>query len=477
MKKFLLLGMSLVMAFSLLTACGGGEEAAPEAEAPAAEDAAGEEAPAEEAGTVVMPVSGVEIDKAVLPTEEFEINFISPRMGVIEAYAEAWEQLDGFENYSFNAVFDQNYLQTQSLAMSAGGDNSYQIMGMSASNFGVFSQNDWLYDLSPFIEKYSDIYNLADIPESMWEDCTVDGKVLGVPTTTNMLLTFYREDIFAEEGLTVPTTYDELIALLDTLVGLGYEYPYVTALGFPNALEIEFMNMMHAVGGDFFDAETNAPLFNSEKGLESLERIYTLYTYMNPDALNWNSDDLTIDFQTGQSVIAQTWGTRSANMEDPSISQVVGLVGYAPSMSVYDGNPLNSYIANDYFIIPYNIGSEEKAEAAFVFMMEALSEPSQQVAGAVSMTSRSSALSDENVSNSPQYPAMLESIELGLKPFVSVEFPFYGQINSLLGPYLSEALANNEGLSAEERTAKFQEALDKAEADSIVLLQDLGYME
>ncbi len=476
MKKFLLLGLSLVMSFSLLAACGGGD-VAPEAEASASSEAAAEDATPEEARMVTMPVSGVELDASVLPAEETEINFISTRFSVGEAYVEELEKLDGFENYKINVNFDQNALQSQNLAMSSGGENSYQIMTVSASNYGIFSQNDWLYDLTPLIEKYYDLYDLGDIPQSMWDDVTIDGKIYAVPITVNMLMMFYREDIMAEEGLSVPTTYDELVSALAALQDAGYEYPYVNALTTPNGLDIEFMNMMYAVGGEYFDPETNAPLFNSPEGLEALERLAELYSYMNPNTLSWNSDDLTIDFQIGQSVIVQTWASRAANMEDESVSQIAGLVGYAPSIRVYEGNPLNSYIANDYFIIPYNVGDEAKAEATFVAIMETISAPAQQKAAAVSMTSRTSSLTEENIAVSPQYEAMTESVELGLKPFVSVEFPFFGQVNALLGPYLSEALSGSAELSPEEKTAKFQEALDKAEADTIVLLQDLGYME
>ncbi len=470
MKKYLLLVLALVLSLSLLVACGGGEEAPPaDTDAPAADDAA-EDAPAEVAGTVVMPVSGVEVDKAAMPAEELEINLISTRMGIIEAYEAEMMKLDGFENYKINFVYDQNAMQTQSMAMSAGGgENSYQLMSVSASNFGVFNSNGWLYDLTPFIEKYGELYNLDDIPQSVWDTVTVDGKILGIPTTVNMLQMFYRSDILEEEGLAVPTTFDELITTLDALVAAGYETPYVTAFGVPYGLEIEFMNMMFALGGEFFDPATNMPLFNSPEGVEALERLDTLYGYMNPDALTWASDDLTVSFQTGGAVIAQTWSTRSANMEDPTVSQIAGLVGYAPSVSVVEGNPLYSYIANDYFVIPHNIGDEALAEAAFLAAMEAICEPAQQAAATVSMVTRASSLTEENIASAPAYPSMLESMELGLRPYVSIEFPFFGQVTTLMGPYLTEALAND-GVTYEEQ-------LQKIEEETIILLQDLGYIE
>ncbi len=451
MKKYLSILLILILSLSLFTGC---------------QDSSSDGG--DVSGTVVMPVSGVEVEKAVMPREELEINFLTVRMGITEAYMAEMEKLTGFENYNIIPVFDPDALQTQTVSMNAGGVNPYQVMSMASGNYGLFSDNDWLYDLTPFIEKYGELYNLDDIPESLWEGVTKDGKIYGIPATTNMYQLFYREDILTEEGIDVPTTYDGLIDALDQLQDSGYDYPYISAFTQPFGIENEFVQMMNAIGGEIFDSETNAPQFNTPDGLEAMEKLEELYSYMNPDVITYNSDDLTVEFQTGGSVFAKTWATRATNFEDTTVSEIAGNVGYSPSVRIEEDMPLFSFVTSDYFIIPYNITDDATAEAAFLAIMEATCAPAQERAGGVSMVSRASSLTEENLAAAPQYAAMLEATELGLAPHTAIAFPFYNQAMGVVGPYLNDAMAGN---------ISFEEALEKCDEDVTVLLQDLGYME
>ena len=42
--------------------------------------------------------------------------------------------------------------------------------------------------------------------------CTLDGKLSGYPTSYNVLGVYYRKDIFEENGIAVPTTFEEFEA-------------------------------------------------------------------------------------------------------------------------------------------------------------------------------------------------------------------------------------------------------------------------
>jgi len=53
------------------------------------------------------------------------------------------------------------------------------------------------------------------------EGFTFDGKVMGVPIDIGGLVMYYNKDIFAENGLSLPTTYAEFIALCETFQANG----------------------------------------------------------------------------------------------------------------------------------------------------------------------------------------------------------------------------------------------------------------
>lgn len=57
---------------------------------------------------------------------------------------------------------------------------------------------DWP-DIVPFVRDMSSSYN---------------GQVVGMPTEANMNLLYYRRDLFKQHNLTVPATWDDLLAIV-----------------------------------------------------------------------------------------------------------------------------------------------------------------------------------------------------------------------------------------------------------------------
>jgi raffinose/stachyose/melibiose transport system substrate-binding protein len=70
----------------------------------------------------------------------------------------------------------------------------------------------------------------GNIMESQFEGFTFDDVTYGVPFTIDGKVFFYNKDIFAENNIEAPTTYDEFIEVLDDLQAAGYETPLVEGL-------------------------------------------------------------------------------------------------------------------------------------------------------------------------------------------------------------------------------------------------------
>ena len=70
----------------------------------------------------------------------------------------------------------------------------------------------------------------GNIMESQFEGFTFDGVTYGVPFTIDGKVFFYNKNIFAENNLVAPNTYDEFIQLLDELQAAGYKTPLVEGL-------------------------------------------------------------------------------------------------------------------------------------------------------------------------------------------------------------------------------------------------------
>ncbi len=74
------------------------------------------------------------------------------------------------------------------------------------------------------LEDVSDIWEENDLDEAMASSMsalTVDGAQYGIPYSYYQWGVYYRTDLFEENGVAVPETFDELVAACETLSGAG----------------------------------------------------------------------------------------------------------------------------------------------------------------------------------------------------------------------------------------------------------------
>ncbi|WP_326551836.1 ABC transporter substrate-binding protein [Micromonospora sp. NBC_01813] len=72
--------------------------------------------------------------------------------------------------------------------------------------------NNALQDLTGVIDSVRDAF-----PDGTWNLTSFSGATYAIPQDVGPMMLFYREDIFTEMGLTVPTTWDEFGALAETV--------------------------------------------------------------------------------------------------------------------------------------------------------------------------------------------------------------------------------------------------------------------
>ncbi len=110
-------------------------------------------------------------------------------------------------------------------------------------------------------------------------------QVYGVPFALQTLQMFYNKAIFAELGLSEPTTWDEFIALNDALLAAGY-IPMATT-----AKDAWMLPILHSVvgagsyGGDAFmeGVLSGEATFEDPAFVESIQAVKDLQTYFPPD--------------------------------------------------------------------------------------------------------------------------------------------------------------------------------------------------
>ena len=93
----------------------------------------------------------------------------------------------------------------------AGDTGTYDIIETYGFVIGPYADAQKLQPLDDLFAKYSAEYGLDQIDESMREGMSYEGKLYGVPMQAQMYVMAYRKDVFEKNGLTPPTTLDEMV--------------------------------------------------------------------------------------------------------------------------------------------------------------------------------------------------------------------------------------------------------------------------
>lgn len=130
----------------------------------------------------------------------------------------------------------------------------------------------------------------------------VDGKTYAVPLATQTLQMFYNKQIFEEQGLEVPTTWDEFIEVQEKLLAAGIT---PMALGAKDDWILPiFADIVGSAryGGSEFEQKvlTGETDFNDPDYVASLGIITDLQKYLTPDVVGVSYTDSQIQFTSGQ---------------------------------------------------------------------------------------------------------------------------------------------------------------------------------
>ena len=85
------------------------------------------------------------------------------------------------------------------------------------STVASYARNGWLRPLDDLWAKYKNEFNLGDYSDAAMKMCTYNGRIYAIPGTVNVMMLYYRKDLFDASGKTVPKTVAEFQALAKAL--------------------------------------------------------------------------------------------------------------------------------------------------------------------------------------------------------------------------------------------------------------------
>jgi len=141
----------------------------------------------------------------------------------------------------------------------------------------------------------------ADFDHGVLDILKYQGHYVGLPTGYDMLIPYYRKDIFAKYGISEPKTWDDLMRAGATLQQQGV---YLFAQGSGQTGWQQMMCFIFNNGGGLYDEKGNVNATNP-RNVEALTFLSELMKqkYISPSTAGLSDDDITRMFATAQAAI------------------------------------------------------------------------------------------------------------------------------------------------------------------------------
>ncbi len=363
MKKKLVAVLCAALTMSMVAGCGGGQaeksadtgtqDAGTEAEAPA-EDSSQEEASAKEdsdAGTA----SG-----DVLTIEFFQQK---PEEGPQKGYQAI---IDKFNAENPDIVIEMNTVPDAGTVLTSRiSSGDIPVIFSDYPTQMQFKQkvaNGYVQDLSG--QEFLKNVNESSLAMARQED----GGDYALPYSRNYMGVFYNQDIFEEHSIEVPTTWDEFLAVCDTLkeagvapIGImgkdpgrvGHAFQCMTVAWAPNGVS----TIEKAVAGE-------AKLEGDAEFTKAFEKMATLLSYANEDALALSDTQCWENFANGQYAMCITGSYARGTITSLNADLKLGVFPL-PNDTVETTNSLSGV---DAAVCVSAQASDEEKEAAYRFL-------------------------------------------------------------------------------------------------------------
>ena len=250
-----------------------------------------------------------------------------------------WEELTGIK---VNVIESQvNEMFPKMLQEHRAGTGAYDVLSVVPAWMGDMVRAGAVEPLDEYVDKYGYREELEDIGDVYRENqMRVGDTIYGFPDDGDVLILYYRKDIFEEMGLSVPTTWDEFYEVSKAITDA--KAPEVYGAGFMRVrglLHYFYQERARNEGCKFFDSESMKATVNGPGCVKALAGMVKDNTTMPPGIEQWGAIESLAAFNAGQIAMTQWWppvgrwsagyGTDDIAMQWVPPSVVSGNVGYA----------------------------------------------------------------------------------------------------------------------------------------------------
>ncbi|RPJ23716.1 MAG: ABC transporter substrate-binding protein, partial [Chloroflexi bacterium] len=292
----------------------------------------------------------------------------------------------------------------------------------------------------------------GDFPEDLWRLGEYKGERYSIPLDVNPLIMFYNKELFAAAGIEEPSaepwTREEFEDALAKLEGSG-----VTPLSLGTAFQAAalWQALIRQYGGSLTDEAGTTATYNSEAGVQALERIKELRDKYTPDVSGTGDPEVNVFKQgdVGMTFHGPWWISDLAKLD---------FVGFAPLPTIGDqpatwGGSHQLALTTD----------DPATQAAAAVWIKWLSDNSAEWAKAGQVPARTSARENPELSSiAPPVSNILESANtvVIVPPVPALEPALWDQFGPVIDAYLAGDVTDA-AAALDEANSKSQQVMDE----------------
>ncbi len=213
-------------------------------------------------------------------------------------------------------------LHDKIVVAAASGAGTYDVILLDCIWPAEFAEAGWLLDVTDRLSEE----DRADIFPEVLSSVAYKGRLYGMPWLNDWEYFFYNKKMLEDVGAQPPMYWTEVIDISRKLKEKGVvEYPIIDAWGQGEAVVIQWLQYVYAMGGVLFDEEGN-PVMNQGKPLEALEFMVNHMNegLFNPACIESFYEEVRRVFSAGQAAFGLNWTYMYNLANDPAESQIAG---------------------------------------------------------------------------------------------------------------------------------------------------------
>ena len=264
---------------------------------------------------------------------------VDPTFMTLGKYTSNLDELCGANIEITNLPLDE--LHSEIMTNAERQESRYDLVAVDLPWIGQLAEEGIVQPLNEIIARKR--YNSSDFHNAAWRGSSWKGQQYGLPIQPTVELLFCREDIFANAGLELPRTTDDVLfsarmlhkSAMD-LSGIIMNYGRGTPIAHTFIQTLADFGQpiinLSPIGDEFnvedLEGENNRPMLDTDTAFHTAQYLLDLLQYAHPDSLECNWDRRIRIFSDGHAAMTYGWSVRAATFERDESAPAHGNVAF-----------------------------------------------------------------------------------------------------------------------------------------------------